>query len=77
LRVWEARPGGRTLFAHTAPTWFDHDQRPLLPRRHEVQWLVERMKQQIETNQDVLPPDAVAEYTKALKVYQDLEARAR
>lgn len=77
LRVWEPRAERRLRFAHTAPSWFDDASQPLRPRRVEVDWLVERMQQQIESNQGVLPPEAVAEYRQALTVYQRLQAEAR
>lgn len=77
LRCWEERDGGRIRFAHTAPSWFDDSTAPLRPRREEVNWLVERMKQEIATNTSVLSPEAVAEYQQALEAYQTLERDAR
>ncbi len=77
LRCWEERNGGRIRFAHTAPSWFDDSTAPLRPRREEVAWLVERMKQEIATNTSVLSPEAVAEYQQALEAYQKLERDAR
>jgi hypothetical protein len=77
LRVWEQREGGRVRFAHTAPTWFDDASRPLHPRRVEVEWLVEKMRGQIEREQHILPPAAIDEYRQALEVYQQLLSQAR
>jgi hypothetical protein len=77
LRVWEPRAAGRLRFAHTAPSWFDDVSQPLRPRRVEVDWLVERMQQQVELNRDVLPPDALAEYQQALDFYQHMRVEAR
>jgi hypothetical protein len=77
LRVWEPREDGRLRFAHTAPSWFDDVSQPLRPRRVEVEWLVQRMRQQIELNTGVLPPEAVAEYRAALEVYGRLLVEAR
>jgi hypothetical protein len=77
LRVWEPRDDGRLRFAHTAPSWFDDASQPLRPRRVEVDWLVERMQQQVEQNRGVLPPEAVAEFQQALEFYQRLQPEAR
>ena len=77
LRCWEERDGGRVRFAHTAPSWFDDATAPLRPRRAEVSWLVERMRQQIQFSTGVLSPEAVAEYQQALERYQAIEKTAR
>ena len=77
LRCWEARDAGRLRFAHTAPSWFDDPLSPLRPRREEVTWLVDRMKEQIKSNTGVLPAAAVAEYEQALAAYQAIEKMAR
>ncbi len=77
LRVWEPREDGRLRFAHTAPSWFDDASQPLRPRRVEVDWLVERMQQQVESNRGVLPPEAVAEFQQALEFYQRMRVEAR
>jgi hypothetical protein len=77
LRVWEPRDDGRLRFAHTAPSWFDDARQPLRSRRVEVDWLVERIQQQVESNRGVLPPEAVAEFQQALEFYQRLQAEAR
>ena len=77
LRCWEDRADGRVRFAHTAPTWFDDTTLPLRPRRVEVQWLAERMRQEVISKTDVLSPEAVAEYQEALKHYESLEQTAR
>ena len=68
---------GRLRFAHTAPSWFDDPLSPLRPRREEVTWLVDRMKEQIKSNTGVLPAAAVAEYEQALAAYQAIEKMAR
>jgi hypothetical protein len=77
LRCWESLPNDRIRFANTAPSWFDDATVPLHPRKEEVAWLIERMKEQIKFNTGVLPPAAVAEYQQALAIYQELEKGAR
>ena len=77
VRVWEERPGGRMRFAHTAPFWFEAAGVPLRPRRQEVEWLVQRVKDEITRSAPLLPPEALAEYRQAQAVYEAMLAEAR
>src|SRR6185295_6316142 len=77
VRCWEPRDGGRIRFAHTAPWFFDVTGAPLRPRREDVEMLIRPVKQELERSSAVLPPEAVAEYRKALEVYEDIARRAR
>jgi len=77
VRCWESRGADRVRFAHTAPSWFDDPAKPLLPRRFEVDWLVDRMRGQIAENTGILPPKALAEYLEALDIYEKLQKQAR
>lgn len=78
VRCWEPRADGRLRYAHTAP-WHIHDMRasPPRPRRVETDFLIKRVKDQIERSKDVLPAAALAEYQQALKVYEKIAQRAR
>ncbi len=77
VRAFATLPDGRVRFAHSSPVHIDVAGKPLRPRREEVQYLVERVRRQIERSRGVLPPAAIAEYETALKAYRALESSAR
>jgi len=72
VRCWEERPGGRFRWAHTAPWHIKIPDRPLPLRREEKEFLVGRMKLEIERSRGVLPPEARAENEQALAAYEKL-----
>jgi hypothetical protein len=76
-RCFESRPAGRIRFAHTAPWYFEVAGEPLRPRRAEAEWLVDRVKQEIARSRDVVPREFLAEYGRALKIYEGHAANAR
>lgn len=77
-RCWEPRPGDRLRYAHTAP-WHivDMNARPPRPRRAEIDFLIQRVKSQIERSKDVLPAAARTEYQQALRIYEKIGLTAR
>jgi len=77
VRCWEERPGGRMRFAHTAPVWFDAPDAPLRPKKREVEWLLQRTRDEIVRSQALLPPEALAEYQEALAAYESLARDAQ
>jgi hypothetical protein len=77
LRCWEERADGRFRFAHTAPTWFDDPQQPILPDRASIEFLIGRMQEQIQANEGVLSPEALQEYHAAKALYEDIADRVR
>jgi hypothetical protein len=77
VRAWEPRGGGRIRFAHTAPWFFDVPGAPLRPRREEIEFLISRVREQIERSSGVLPAEAMAEYRQALAIYEEIARRAR
>jgi hypothetical protein len=77
VRCWEERPGGRMRFAHTAPVWFDAPDSPLRPRKREVDWLIQRTRDEIARSEALLPPEALAEYREALAAYEALARDAQ
>ncbi len=68
--------GGRVRFAHTAPWRFQVDSQPMQPRRQEIEFLIERVRSEIERNRSVLAPNALAEFEKALAIYEKIATRA-
>ena len=77
VRCWEEREGGRMRFAHSAPTFFDLPGVPLRPRKEEIGFLVQRVREEIERSASVLSPEALAEYRKALAAYEEIARTAR
>lgn len=77
VRCFATHPQGRTRFAHTNPVFIDIAGKPLRPRRVEVDYLIHRMQEEIETNRHILTPAALAEYQQALSIYQTLAEEAR
>ncbi len=77
VRCFEDRPGGRVRFAHTAPFHVAVPGKPLRPRKEEVAYLIERVKQQIARSTGVLADRAIDEYREALRTYERIAAGAR
>ena len=65
----------RIRYAHTAPVYIEIDG-PIKPRQREVNYFIQRMEQEIARNTGVLADDEVAEYRKALEIYQKIAERA-
>lgn len=72
VRCWSLGKGGEPQFAHTAPWWFDLGGSPARPRKHEVEWLGDRVRQEIARNRPVLSTEQLREYEQALAHYETL-----
>jgi len=72
VRCFESRDG-RLQFAHSGPFHIEVEGKPLRPRREQVDYLVQRVEDQIERNRGVLSEAALAEYRSALEAYRGLE----
>ena len=77
VRCFAKTGDGRPRFAHTAPSHFEVDGRPLRPRRVEVEYLMKRVSDQIERSGSLLPEAARREYSWALDAYRKLLDGAR
>ena len=77
VRCFETRPEGRFRFAHTGPVHVDVDGQPVRPRREEIEFLIGNIEAELKRNEGVLPEAALAEYRKALAIYQDIARRAQ
>ncbi|OHB82450.1 MAG: hypothetical protein A2V98_19945 [Planctomycetes bacterium RBG_16_64_12] len=73
VRAFEDRDDKRVRFAHSSPVHVDVPGKPLRPRREEIDYLIRRMKEELERNQDVLTPEGLNEYREALRGYEDME----
>jgi hypothetical protein len=69
LRCFEPRGRPPVRFAHTAPRWFEVRDAPLRPKRQEVEFLMQRVRDEIKRSRGVLPAPAIAEYERALAAY--------
>jgi hypothetical protein len=69
LRCFEKNPAGRIRFAHTNPVFLDIPRRPLLPKKAETASLVQRMRDELERNRDVLDDVSLAEYEQAYMAF--------
>ncbi|MHC4402512.1 MAG: CehA/McbA family metallohydrolase [Planctomycetota bacterium] len=74
VRVFEDRPDGRIRFAHSSPVHVDVPSRPLRPHREEIEYLVGRMREELERSQNVLTPEGLKEYRDALRVFEQIRA---
>jgi hypothetical protein len=77
VRSVELQPDGRKRFAHTAPWFISIANKPMTPRREQVEYLVALMEAEYQRNRGVLAADALSEFEQALEVYRDLARRAR
>lgn len=64
-------------FAHTGPVYVRFGDEPLRPRKREIDWLVQRTREELERNRGVLRPAELAEFEQALEVYRGIAARAQ
>jgi peptidoglycan/xylan/chitin deacetylase (PgdA/CDA1 family) len=76
-RCFEQRPKGRFRFAHTAPWHFEIAGQPLRPRRAEIDWLVERVKEEIARSKSVAPQSLIDDYQRSLEAYEQIAKQAR
>jgi hypothetical protein len=77
VRAIEPQPDGRRRFAHTGCWHIEMDERPVIPRKEQVDWLIELMEEQIKRNRGVLSEEALAEFEQALQVYREIRQRAQ
>ncbi len=77
IRCFEEREGRRVRFAHTGPIHIDVADKPLRPRKAEIEFLIRRVEEQLARSRDVLPEAALAEYREALAAYRRIADNAR
>lgn len=76
LRCFEHRDHGRFRFAHTAPWWIDIEGAPARPKKVEVEWIVQRVQEEVSRSEALLPEEGKKEYRAALEFYRRLLATA-
>ena len=72
VRGFQSGPDGRVRFAHMAPWHIEVAGRPVRPRKEEVEFLIRRVRDEIERNANLLSEDAMNEYREALRIYENL-----
>lgn len=77
VRCFEQHANQRVRFAHSSPIHVDVADSPLRPRRQQIDFLIQRIEDQLARSADVLPDAALAEYRKALRIYQEIRQTAR
>lgn len=66
----------RKRFAHTSPWHIEIPGNPLHPRKEETDFLIGRVRSEIERNRGVLPKEALDEFFEALRVYEEIATKA-
>lgn len=77
VRCFENRPDRRVRFAHTSPFHVDVPDKPVRPRRAEIDFLIKRVTDEITRSEKILPPAALEEYREALRIYEEIAKTAR
>lgn len=77
VRSVQLMDDGRKRFAHTSPWHIEIPGKPLHPRKEETDYLVGRMKMEIERNRGVLPEEALEEFRQALRIYEEIAEKAK
>ena len=69
--------GDRVRWAHSAPIWIDVPDKPIRPRKQDVEFLMKQMETEIARNKEILTPEGLAEYQEALDFYRERLKNAR
>jgi hypothetical protein len=77
IRCFEVRSDKRIRFAHSSPVHIDMPSKPIRPRKAEINFLMQRVNEQLNRNEGVLPNDSLAEYRVALAAYKRIAEAAR
>ncbi|MGI9472025.1 MAG: hypothetical protein ACR2NZ_10855 [Rubripirellula sp.] len=72
VRFFEDRPKGRVRFAHSAPWSVKVGDQPTAPSREERDYLVDRMRTEMQRSRGIVSEAGMAEYQEALEFYQSL-----
>ncbi len=76
FRAWSDQPDGRKRFAHTGVWYFDVDQQPMRPPRHQIDYLLQQLETSLAKQRGVLSPEAITEFEQAKEVYRRIQATA-
>lgn len=73
VRMFSEDANGRPRFAHTAPWYVEIDAQPVRPSWSERQYLIGRMRDEIQRSRGVVSEAALEEYQQVLEHYRSLE----
>ena len=77
LRCFEDLPDAKVSFAHTNPVFINVPGSPLIPRRRDAEFFLQRMNEEIARNTGVLPDESMAEYRRAKQFYEAVLEKAK
>lgn len=72
VRAWQKLEADRWRFAHSAPVWFDDPKKPIRPAQEEIEYLIDRVRSEIQRSRPVLSPEVIKEFEKSLAFYEEL-----
>ncbi len=75
VRAFTQLPSGRERFAHTAPFYVSVPGSEIRPKQVEIDYLSGLVRHELERNQSILQPNALAEFQEALQFYESLTPR--
>ena len=70
VRAFTDLGGGRIRFAHSGPVYVTVQGRRAEPDARDVDYLIAVVREELARSGELLSPDAIAEYRKALRYYQ-------
>ncbi len=76
VRCFEKNGPQRIRFAHTAPWRLEIPGAPPRPRKEETDFLIGRIEDELARHENVLKPEALTEFEKALRIYREIAQRA-
>lgn len=77
VRCYEDREDKRPRFAHSGPVFVTIGDQPIRPRLAEVDYMVNRVRNEIQRHRGVLDEASLQEFEAALKYYEQLRETAR
>lgn len=77
VRCFEDRADKRIRFAHSSPVHIEVPSKPLRPRKAEIDFLIQRVKEQLTRNESILDRESLDEYRAALAAYQEIAKTAQ
>ncbi len=72
IRFWEKRSDGQVRFVHSAPWYVEIDAQPVRIAKQEKEYLIDRVRAEIERSQGVVSAEAMSEYKRGLEFYRQL-----
>ena len=71
VKCYQTLPTGNVAFAHTAPFYFNRQVQSVTPRKNEVEYLIQRVSNEMERSRELLDETQINEFESALKFYRE------